>query len=167
MGETVKKQVATGAILVAALTAFVMMGASESAAQESSATPATPALDFEYFKAHVEPIFLKHRGHHARCYVCHAVVGTNSAFQLQKLSPGSTFWTEEQSRLNFEVVSRLVIPGDPVKSRLLTHPLPYTEGGDLYVFHRGNWQFASRNDPDWLTIAEWVRGQKESGSPAK
>ena len=167
MEEKVKKHIATGAILVAALTALALMSASQSVAQEASASTETQSLDFEFFKTRVEPIFLKHRGHHARCYICHGEIGNNSALHLQKLSPGSTFWTEEQSRLNFEVVSRLVTPGEPLKSRLLMHPLPFSEGGDVWVFHRGNWQFASKNDPDWLTIAEWVRGQKATATPDK
>ena len=160
-----KKHFATGTILVAALAAFVMMSSPQLAAQEASASPAAKSLDFEFYRTRVEPIFLKHRGRHARCYICHAEIGSNSLFRLQKLSPGSTSWTEEQSRLNFEVVSRLVTPGDPLKSRLLMHPLPPAAGGDIWVFHRGNWQFASQNDPDWLILAEWVRGQKASGPP--
>ena len=130
---------------------------------------AVPSPEFEFFKSRVEPIFLKKRPGHARCYFCHVVgSGANAAgtaFHLEKLSPGSTFWSEEQSRRNFEVVSRLVTPGDPLKSRLLMHPLPPAAGGDIWVFHRGNWQFASQNDPDWLILAEWVRGQKASGPP--
>jgi hypothetical protein len=36
--------------------------------------------------------------------------GNISALRVQKLSPGSTFWTEEQSRRNFESASKLVVP---------------------------------------------------------
>src|SRR5580700_10840691 len=68
------------------------------------------SLDFETFKTRVEPIFLKKRPGHARCVACH--VGSNNAFRLQSLPAGSTTWTEEQSRRNFEIVSRLVTPGD-------------------------------------------------------
>src|SRR5215471_2609342 len=89
--------------------------------------PAATSPDFEFFKSRVEPIFLKKRPGHARCYVCHEVDsggnGGGTAFHLEKLSPGSTFWSEEQSRRNFEVVSRLVTPGEPMSSLLLKHPL--------------------------------------------
>src|SRR5258708_6753642 len=54
------------------------------------------ALDFETYKARVEPVFLKKRPGHARCVVCHEA--GNSAFRLQPLAEGSTKWTEEQSR---------------------------------------------------------------------
>jgi hypothetical protein len=120
------------------------------------------AVDYEFFKTRVEPIFLKKRGHFVRCYVCHAE--SNSAFRLEKLAPGGTFWTEEQSHRNFEVVSQLVSPGDPTSSRLLMHALAPAAGGD--PVHNGGRQFKSQEDPDWLTLAEWVRGQKQEVLPA-
>jgi hypothetical protein len=120
----------------------------------------TPSLDFEYYRTRVEPIFMKKRPGHARCVVCHA--GSNNAFRLQPLPAGSTNWTEEQSRRNFEVVSRLVTPGDPTTSRLLLHPLSAEAGGDR--FHSGGRQFASQNDPDWLVLADWVRNAKINAS---
>src|SRR4029077_8538591 len=83
-----------------------------SSAQASSAS--RPTLDYEFFKTRVEPIFLKKRWpDHARCYVCHEVSHHGGGpLSLAALPPGSSFWTEEQSRHNFEVVSKLVIPGD-------------------------------------------------------
>jgi hypothetical protein len=116
------------------------------------------SLDFEYYRTRVEPIFLKKRPGHARCVVCHA--GSNNAFRLQPLPAGSTTWTEEQSRRNFEIVSQLVTPGDPASSRLLLHPLSPKAGGD--AFHSGGRQFASQDDPDWQVLAEWVRHAKIS-----
>jgi hypothetical protein len=113
-------------------------------------------LDYEFFKTRVEPIFLKKRATHARCYVCHEEA--NHSLKLAKLSPGSTNWTEEESKRNFETVSRLVTPGDPLASILLLHPLAPEAGGD--AFHSGGRQFESQTDPDWKTFADWVRGQK-------
>ncbi len=77
-----------------------------------------------------------------------------TAFKLQPLDEGSKTWTEAQSRKNFEVVSRLVVPDKPESSRLLMHPLAPDAGGDK--FHGGGRQFASKDDPDWKTIADWV-----------
>jgi len=114
------------------------------------------SLDFEIYKTKVEPIFMKKRPGHARCVACHEA--GNSAFRLQALEKGSTAWTEEQSRKNFESVSRLVKPGDPTGSRLLIHPLAPDAGGDR--FHGGGRQFPSQMDPDWQTIAGWVKGGK-------
>ena len=129
-------------------------GAPASGVTSSSAE--TPTLDYEFFKTRVEPIFLKKRPTHARCYVCHEEA--NHALKLSKLSPGSTTWTEEESRRNFDTVSRLVTTRDPLASILLLHPLAPEAGGD--AFHSGGRQFESQSDPDWKTLADWVRGQK-------
>ena len=133
------------------------------ALQAASAAMAQESLDYELFKSRVEPIFLKKRDGHARCYVCHAE--SNNAFRLEKLSPGSASWTEEQSRRNFQTVSSLVVPSDPLSSRLLLMPLAPEEGGNS--FHSGGRQFSSKNDPDWKILAQWVSGQKQAVPPGK
>jgi hypothetical protein len=119
-------------------------------------SPESQTLDYEFFKTRVEPLFLKKRPTHARCYVCHEEA--NHALKLAKLSPGNSTWTEDESRRNFNTVSRLVTPGDPLASILLQHPLAPEAGGD--AFHSGGRQFESQSDPDWKTLADWVRGQK-------
>src|SRR5437899_13002531 len=120
------------------------------------AAPASAqSLDYEFFKARVEPIFLKKKPGHTRCYVCHAE--SKNAFRLEKLPPGAKFWTEEQSRRNFETVSRLVVPGNVAASRLLFMPLAPEAGGA--AFHNVSRQFASKADPDEKTLAQWGNGQ--------
>jgi hypothetical protein len=114
------------------------------------------SLDFETYRTRVEPIFLKKRPGHARCVVCHEA--NNSAFRLQPIPAAGSTWTEEQSRRNFENVTHLVKAGDPAASKLLLHPLSPNDGGD--EFHGGGWQFVSQKDPDWITIADWVRSAK-------
>ena len=121
-----------------------------------ASSAAAQSLDYAFFKSSVEPIFLKKKPDHVRCYVCHSERSNNS-FKLEKLPEGAKFWTEEQSKRNFDVVSRLVVPGDPGKSLLLLQPLAPEAGGNAY--HTGGRQFASRDDPDWKTIARWVRGK--------
>lgn len=120
-----------------------------------SAVAGAQTLDFEVFKARVEPVFLKKRPGHARCVSCHVDAAT--AFRLQKLPAGAAMWTEEQSRKNFEVASHLVTPGDPASSRLLKHPLAPDAGGD--IFHGGGHQFSSPQDPEYKAIADWIRGK--------
>jgi hypothetical protein len=115
-----------------------------------------PALDYEFFTKRVEPIFLEKRPGHTRCYVCHAE--SNNVFRLEKLLPGATFWTDEQSRRNFETLASLANPSDPAKSRLLLHPLAPEAGGDIY--HSGGRQFRSKHDAAWKSLAEWVNGAK-------
>ena len=124
---------------------------------------AAQSLDFEFFRTRVEPILLKRRGDHARCYACHE--GANNGLKLASLSPGSTTWNEEQSRQNFRTISRIVIPGKPNASRFLLHPLAPEAGGDPgpVGMHHGGRQFETQNDPDWKTLAEWVSGAKAGG----
>ena len=124
-----------------------------------------PSLDYEFFKARVEPIFLKKRSaDHARCYVCHQIGHHGGGpLSLEMLEPGMTFWTEEQSRHNFEVVSKLVTPGEPLSSLFLLMPLA-PEAGGLADTHQGGRQFASQDDPDWKNMEAWVLGQKLGAS---
>jgi len=114
------------------------------------------ALDYQIYKTTVEPIFLKKRPTHARCVVCHAAA--SHPFRLEPLDPGATSWTDAQSRKNFETVSHLVKPGEPLSSILLIQPLAHSAGGA--EFHSGGRQFASQDDPDWQAMAAWVNGAR-------
>jgi YVTN family beta-propeller protein len=127
-----------------------------------SSSQAKGGFDFAFFKTTVQPIFLKERPGHARCYGCHTA--SNRVFHLAALSPGLTDWTEEQSRQNFQSASQLTTPEKPQSSRLLVHPLAPEAGGD--AFHSGGRQFASQEDPDWMALAEWVRSATTPGSVA-
>jgi hypothetical protein len=108
-------------------------------------------LDYETYKTTVEPVFIKKRPGHARCVACHSAA--NNAFRLQPLPEGAV-WTDEQSRMNFEVVKKLVNSKNPQASLLLMHPLSHEAGGD--EFHSGGRQFLSKDDPDWKAIAAWA-----------
>jgi YVTN family beta-propeller protein len=134
--------------------AAFLMGQAAPASQSDSAS-------YEFFKTKVQPIFLKHRGEHARCYGCHIL--PNRIFHLQTLEPGSTDWNDEQSRKNYQSALEVVNEDDPAASRLLLHPLAPEAGGD--AFHSGGRQFASQNDPDWRILAQWVRGLHPAPSP--
>ena len=123
-----------------------------------------PSLDYEFFKTRVEPIFVKKRWpDHARCYVCHEVSRHGGGpLSLERMPAGASSWTEEQSRANFQTVSKLVTPGKPLQSLLLLMPLA-PEAGGLADTHQGGRQFASQDDPDWKIFAAWVGGQKAGG----
>ncbi len=131
---------------------------------ETAISDSTPseATSFDFFKTRVQPIFLKNRGEHARCYGCHVL--SSRLFRLEPLSPGATGWSEEQSRTNFQSAMGVVDRDDPSSSKLLVHPLAPEADGD--PFHSGGRQFASQSDPDWLVIAEWVRGLRKEGTSA-
>jgi hypothetical protein len=158
--------ISAGFVVAAAAVLYV---SAPFATAQTSAPPAaqTPQLDYEFFKTRVETIFLKKRSEdHARCYVCHQVGHHGGGpLSLEMLSPGMSFWTEEQSRRNFEIVSKLVVPGDPQSSLLLRMPLA-PEAGGLADTHQGGRQFASQDDPDWKNMKAWVLGQKAGDSSA-
>jgi hypothetical protein len=119
--------------------------------QTGAPTPAS-TLDFETYKTKVQPLLLEKRPGHARCYVCHS---TGTAFRLQRLPEGRTAYTDEETRKNFEMASRFVVPGVPARSRLLTMPLAHEAGGT--EFHPGGKHWESQSDPEWKTLAEWVK----------
>ncbi len=130
-------------------------------ASASNGSRAETALDYDYFKSKVQPIFLLKRPTHARCVMCHA--GANNMLHLQELPDGQATWTEEQTRKNYDTVSKIVqAVDDPLQAKILIHPLAPEAGGDVY--HSGGRQFANKNDPYWKTIAAWAKGAKLSDS---
>jgi len=147
-------------MLVLAAVAALELTAIDAAVPQSKTRP---TLDYDFYRARVEPIFLKKKAGHTRCLVCHSE--GNNAFKLEHLAPGAKGYTDEQSRKNFEMVLKLVNPGDPMISRLLMHPLAPEGGGD--VFHSGGRQFMSVSDPDWKAMAAFVNGATLSGRSKK
>jgi hypothetical protein len=127
-------------------------------APRPAAAPASAAstskLDYETFKMKVQPILMSPRKGNARCISCHSSGGGDA--YLEPLPPGSTTYTEEQTLRNFARVSRLVTPGEPLKSILLTNPLSEEAGGSHW--HGGGKHWPSQNNPEWQTLAAWVRG---------
>ena len=134
---------------------------SQQSVPSSPSSAASASLNFEFFRAKVQPIFIAKRPGHARCVSCHAGARAPEVLRLQPLSPGSTNWNEEESRKNFDAVSRLVVAGN-LKSPLLVHPLAEEAGGDF--FHNGGKHFNSQNDPEWQTLKAWVLGQTVTSS---
>jgi len=120
-------------------------------------------LDFDVYRQTVEPMFYRSRGDFQppdpgdpACVMCH-VWQANTPMMLQSLeenADGSVYWTEAQSRANFETISQLVTPGDPANSRLLRAPLSPAAGGS--AVHTGAKFWDSQNDPEYQALAEWV-----------
>jgi hypothetical protein len=141
-------------MVVAAGLLVAVAGPSRQAnSQPAASATASTSLNYEFFKANVEPVFLAKRAGHTRCVVCHTI--NNAPLHLVPLSPGSTSWNEEQSRQNFELVQRVAAPG-LLESPLLKHPLAQEAGGDPH--HGGGQQFSSQADPEWLALKAFVLG---------
>jgi len=142
------------AVIVQVNTSLVLgQGRGGGATQGSTMASASP-LDYEVFKTKVQPILTSPRKGNARCMACHSRGGGNA--YLEPMTPGSTTYTEDQSRRNFERVSRLVVPGEPLKSILLTNPLATEAGGSHW--HGGGKHWQSQDNAEWQTLASWVRG---------
>src|SRR5438874_2103200 len=139
---------------IIALVPFVALLAQQPVSSSSS-------LDFEYFKTKIQPILLAKREGHARCVSCHT---TGTPMRFQPLSPGAAMWNEEESRKNFEVIRARVVAGNPLKSKLLTHPLAEEAGGD--PSHDGGKHWMSQDDREFQVLAAWVRGDARNAPTA-
>jgi hypothetical protein len=148
MGRASSYMVVGACLLLAAVGSLRQAGS-----QAVSSSTASASLDYEFFKAKVEPVFLAKREGHTRCVVCHTT--NNAPLHLVPLSRGSATWNEEQSRQNFQLVQKVVVPGYE-DSPLLKHPLAEEAGGDPH--HGGGQQFVSKSDPDWLVLKAFVLG---------
>lgn len=124
-------------------------------AMPGTAAAQAPTLSPDEFAAKVQPIFTARREGLMTCATCHTgKVGT--AFRLQPLAESASTWSADDTRKNFEMAQRLVKAGRPLESRLLTHPLDRTAGGDS--FHGGGKHWLSQADQEWQALAAWVRG---------
>jgi hypothetical protein len=147
------KRASSYAVVAACLLLAVAGSSRQAGGQPAASSSASPRLDYEFFKAKVEPVFLEKRPGHTRCVVCHTI--NNAPLHLVPLSRGSTTWNDDQSRQNFQLVQKVVVPGYE-DSPLLRHPLAEEAGGDPH--HGGGQQFSSKNDPDWMTLKAFVLG---------
>ncbi len=119
--------------------------------------PAEPELDFEFFRTCVQEMIRSPKYGQLTCSVCHA--GGSIGFAPRPAN--GTSWTEQEARRGFEVVKRLIVPGNPIQSRWMLKPL-HQDGGGSYT-HNGPRRWRSRDDPEWQMLAAWVRGER-SGS---
>ena len=116
---------------------------------------AEPPVDFEFFRACVQPMFANPREGHIQCSNCHAagLIGFAPAPQDGKA------WSDQEAKRAFATVTRLIIPGNPEQSRFLLKPL-HPDGGGSYT-HNGPRRWPTRNDPEWQLLAQWVRGERK------
>jgi hypothetical protein len=111
-------------------------------------------LDFEFFRACVQPILASPREGHIRCGNCHAagIIG------FAPIPQSGDAWSDAEARRAFSTISRLILPGNPEQSRFLLKPL-HPDGGGSYT-HNGPRRWQTRNDPEWQMLAQWVRGER-------
>jgi hypothetical protein len=148
--------------LILMIAAMIALPAAQQPAAQQAPAVMTSSLDYDVFRTRVQPILMSPRKGNARCIACHSRGGGNA--YLEPLALGSTTYTDEQTRRNFERVQKLVVPGDPLKSILLMNPLAEEAGGSHW--HGGGKHWHSQNDSEWQTLAAWVRTRGSGGAPA-
>jgi hypothetical protein len=149
------KRASSYVVAAACLALATSVALSQAQSAPAASTAASAALDYEYFKTKVQPVFLTKRPGHTRCVVCHT--SNNAPFHLVPLTPGSAAWNEQQSRQNFTLIQKVAIPG-VLDSPIVKHPLAEQAGGDPH--HGGAQQFESQADPAWQTLKAFIMGQK-------
>jgi hypothetical protein len=120
---------------------------------------AQPQLDFNFFRSCVQRVFQNPKEGHIRCSNCH---GAGQMGFAPVPGGGRAEWDDAEAKRAFQVINRLVIPGNPDQSRFLLKPL-HPDGGGSYA-HNGVRRWQNRNDPEWQMLASWVRGEKTGNS---
>lgn len=130
-------------------------------------TPAPlPELDEAYFRCRVQPVLTKT----CSAFACHG--DGRRYFRLfarNRLRLGGTeeqrnaFLRDTERAVNFDAARAVVSVDNPNSSLLLLKPLAQSAGGYYHgAVPLGSADvFASRDDPDFRTLASWVNGAKE------
>jgi hypothetical protein len=115
------------------------------------------AADIDTYRSTVERVFMTERGGTmagmAACVMCHTWQTKPQRFSLETPATDAG-WTVAQSRLNFDIVTKLVNTANPETSRLLLKPLATQAGG---VSHTGGTYWRSKDDPEYQALLKWIR----------
>ena len=117
------------------------------------------ALDFDYYRQNIEPLFARPRGYpnaggSPACVMCHSwQTSLRLALEDMTETPDGWTWTPGQSQANYDVVTKLVNASDPASSRLLTKPLAPQAGGER---HSGGSYWESTDDPEYRAVLQWI-----------
>ncbi|MGH9217731.1 MAG: hypothetical protein ACRD1W_00415 [Vicinamibacterales bacterium] len=116
---------------------------------------ADPPLDFDFFRACVQPVFANPREGHIKCSNCHA----GGLIGFAPVPQDGKAWSDQEARRAFSTIARLILAGNPEQSRFMLKPL-HPDGGGSYT-HNGPRRWQSRKDPEWQMLAGWVRGERK------
>jgi hypothetical protein len=115
------------------------------------------AADIENYRNTVEKVFMTDRGGTvpgmAACVMCHTWQTRPMRFSLETPATDAG-WTVEQSRKNFDIVTKLVNTKNPEASRLLLKPLATQAGG---MSHTGGTFWPSKDHADYQAFLKWIR----------
>jgi len=115
------------------------------------------AADVETYRNTVEKVFMTDRGGTvpgmAACVMCHTWQTKPMRFSLETPATDAG-WTAEQSRKNFEIVTKLVNTKNPEASRLLQKPLATNQGG---LPHTGGTFWTNKQNPDYQALLGGIK----------
>ena len=113
-----------------------------------------PEIDFDFFRACVQEVFANPRDGQLPCSRCHS----GGMIGFAPAPARADRWSDEEAQRAFQLISRVITPGNPEQSRFLLKPL-HPDGGGAYT-HNGPRRWESRSDPEWQMLADWVRGER-------
>lgn len=119
---------------------------------------ADPPVDFDFFRACVQPVFANPREGHIKCSNCHA----GGLIGFAPVPQDGKAWNDQEAKRAFSTIARLILPGNPEQSRFLLKPL-HPDGGGSYT-HNGPRRWQSTTDPEWQMLAGWVRGERKGAN---
>jgi hypothetical protein len=148
------------------LAAFIATGIATFTAQPRAQAGFPAAADIETYRNTVERIFMTDRGGTvggmAACVMCHTWQTRPMRFSLETPATDAG-WTVEQSRKNFDIVTKLVNTQTPEASRLLQKPLSPQSGG---MSHTGGSFWPSREHPEYQALLKWITSLPNKYVPA-
>ena len=125
------------------LPTLAALALAQAVASSLLASEPTPQ-QIEFFEKRIRPVLV------TNCYACHS--------GAIKAPMGGLRVDTRESLLRGGGRGPAIKPGDPDGSHLLKQPLAHEAGGE--EFHSGGRQFATKDDPSWKAIADWVRAAK-------
>ncbi len=130
-------------------------------------------LDEAYFRCRVQPVLARSCSQLA----CHGdsrrffrIFARNRLRSDGAESERDAPMRDEERRANFDAARAMVDTGDIERSLLFAKPLDARAGGTFHrgaeIFGGGN-VFVSRDEPDFMTLRAWTRGEREEPSCAE
>lgn len=118
------------------------------------------ALDFNFFRARVEPLLAKAGTDGQSCVECHV---THTIFKLQRPNEKGEF-TLEQTKENFENAMKVVDLAYPESSLILRKPMSTAKAegvvGANQLAHGGERRWENEQAEEYQTILRWLRGAR-------
>jgi hypothetical protein len=147
----------TCGLATALVVSIVALSAEPQAGAGGQSAAFPTAADIDTYRNTVERVFMTDRGGTvggmAACVMCHTWQTRPMRFSLETPATDAG-WTVDQSRKNFEIVTKLVNTKEPETSRLLLKPLATQAGG---FNHTGGTYWTSRDHPEYQALLKWIQ----------